>query len=51
MLFPFWNMVFRTGDFHLNVFPRPGDPEAAPSLVSGGWWRQQAGGRGASSSP
>ncbi|SDB74590.1 hypothetical protein [Belnapia rosea] len=44
MLFPFWDMVFRTGDFRLNVFLRTGDPEATPSLVSGGWWRQQAGG-------
>jgi sterol desaturase/sphingolipid hydroxylase (fatty acid hydroxylase superfamily) len=41
VLFPFWDMLFRTGDFRRDVFPRTGDPEAMPSLVHGGWWRQQ----------
>jgi sterol desaturase/sphingolipid hydroxylase (fatty acid hydroxylase superfamily) len=41
VLFPFWDMIFRTGDFRRDVFPRTGDPEASPSLVHGGWWRQQ----------
>ncbi|MBP0492642.1 sterol desaturase family protein [Pararoseomonas indoligenes] len=41
VLFPVWDMIFRTGDFRRDVFPRTGDPEAPASLVHGGWWRQQ----------
>ena len=41
VLFPVWDMIFRTGDFRRDVFPRTGDPEASPALVQGGWWRQQ----------
>ena len=41
VLFPVWDMVFRTGDFRRDVFPRTGDPEASAALVQGGWWRQQ----------
>jgi len=41
VLFPLWDMVFRTGDFRRDVFPRTGDPEAPAALVEGGWWRQQ----------
>jgi sterol desaturase/sphingolipid hydroxylase (fatty acid hydroxylase superfamily) len=41
VLFPVWDMIFRTGDFRRDVFPRTGDPEASAALVTGGWWRQQ----------
>ncbi|MBP0447249.1 sterol desaturase family protein [Roseomonas sp. SSH11] len=41
VLFPIWDMIFRTGDFRRDVFPRTGDPEASAALVTGGWWRQQ----------
>ena len=44
VLFPLWDMIFRTGDFRRDVFPRTGDPEAPAELVRGGWWRQQVAG-------
>ena len=44
VLFPVWDMIFRTGDFRRDVFPRTGDPEAPAELVRGGWWRQQVAG-------
>ncbi|MBI0537377.1 fatty acid hydroxylase family protein [Roseomonas sp. KE2513] len=44
VLFPLWDMIFRTGDFRRDVFPHTGDPEAPREFVQGGWWRQQVAG-------
>lgn len=43
-LLPVWDWLFGTVDFRRKVFPRTGDPEAPPALVTGGWWRQQVAG-------
>jgi sterol desaturase/sphingolipid hydroxylase (fatty acid hydroxylase superfamily) len=43
-LLPVWDWLFGTVDFRRKVFPRTGDPEAPPVLVTGGWWRQQVAG-------
>lgn len=41
VLFPFWDWVFGTADFHRDVYPRTGDPEGPESLATGGWLEQQ----------
>lgn len=44
VLLPVWDWIFGTADFRRDVYPRTGDPEAPPALVTGGWLRQQAAG-------
>ena len=41
VLFPVWDSIFGTANFHIHAYPNTGDPAAPEALATGNWLEQQ----------